>query len=251
MPEESPVQMPRWIRERFPPDQRSAVDYLRPLIDEGMLREIAESDYAQGVAEHLAALKPIWEGGELTELDHWFPMEVLELVRWSEPKDSSWKPGSTGLRGHKMRAYSCAVLLATPNFEPDKQTLIQMVDSVSLLGSEAEKATARFLVWRLDTLSCNKDRPFFALALAAITHSLEISLSSSLEQELADWVTDEESAERTYQAGFRDSCRNAPWMFGLSFNDMRNERWKALIRSVQERSGDNPLGRMLAEKHRP
>jgi hypothetical protein len=29
---------------------------------------------------------------------------------------------------------------------------------------------------------------------------------------------------------------------------MRNERWKALIRTVQERSGDHPLGRMLAEK---
>lgn len=249
--EESPVQMPQWIRNRFPPDQRSAVDYLRPLIDEGMLREIAEADYARDVAEHLTALKPVWEGGELKELNHWFPMEVLELIRWSEPEDSTWKPGSTGSRGHKMRAYSCAVLLTTPNFHPDKETLIQMVDSVSLLGSEAQEATARFLVWRLDALTRNEDRPFFALALAAITHSLVKSLSSSLEQELADWVIDEESAERTYQSGFRDSCRNAPWMFGLALNDMRNERWKTLIRAVQERAGDKPLGRMLAEKIRP
>ncbi len=247
---ESPVQMPQWIRERFPPDQRSAVDYLRPLIDEDMLRGIAEADYAQDVAEHLAALKPIWEGGELTELDHWFPMEVLELIRWSEPEDSTWKPGSTGSRGHKMRAYSCAVLLATPNCNPNKETLIQMVDSVSLLGSEAQEATARFLVWRLDALSRDEDRPFFALALAAITHSLDNSLSSSLEQELVDWVIDEESAERTYLAGLRDSYQNSPWMFGLSFNDMRNDRWKTLIRAVQERAGDKPLGRMLTEKHR-
>lgn len=68
MLEESPVEMPQWIRERFPPHQRSAVDYLRGLIDEGMLREIAAADYSEDVTEHLAALKPIWEGGELTEL---------------------------------------------------------------------------------------------------------------------------------------------------------------------------------------
>jgi hypothetical protein len=215
-----------------------------------MLREIAEADYAQDVAEHLAALKPIWEGGELTELDYWFPKEVLELIRWSEPEDSDWKPGSTGSRGHRMRAFSCAVLLATPNFEPDKETLIQMVDSVSLLGPGAREATARFLVWRLDTLGHEEDRPFFALALAAITQSLEDSLSYPMEQDLADWVAGEESFERTYLAGFHDSYRNAPWMFGLSFNDMRNERWEALIRAVQEKSGDNPLGRMLAGNHK-
>lgn len=250
MLKESPVQMPEWIRERFPPDQRSAVDHLRGLIDEGMLREIAEADYAQDVEGHFSALRPIWEGGDLTELDHWFPMEVLELIRWSEPEASVWKPGSTGSRGHKMRAFSCAVLLATPNFEPDKETLIQMVDSVSLLGSEAQEATARFLVWRLDTLGREEDRPFFALALAAIIQSLGASLSTAMEQELADWVAGEESFERAYLAGFHDSYRDAPWMFGLSFSDMRNQRWKALIRAVQERSGSNPLGRMIAENNK-
>lgn len=160
-----------------------------------MLKEIAEADYAQDVAEHLAALKPIWEGGELAELDHWFPMEVLELIRWSEPEDSEWKPGSTGSRGHKMRAFSCAILLATPNFEPDKETLIQMVDSVSQLGPEAQEVTARFLVWQLDTLGRKEDRPFFALALAAITQSLEDPVSTSKEQDLTDWVVGEESFE--------------------------------------------------------
>jgi hypothetical protein len=248
MLKESPVQMPEWIRERFPPDLRSAVDYLRSVIDERMLREIAEADYAQDVAEHLAALKPIWEGRELTELHYWFPMEVLELMQWSEPEDYDWKPGSAGSRGHKMRAFSCAVLLATPNFEPDKETLIQMIDSVLLLGSEAQEATAKFLVWRLDNLGREEDRPFFALALASIALSLIEPLSTSLEQDLADWVGKEESSERTYLAGFIDSYRTSPWLFGLSHNNMRNERWKALIRTVQERSGDHPLGRMLAEK---
>ncbi len=248
MPQESPVQMPQWIRERFPPDQRSAVDHLRDLIDEGMLREIAKADYAYDVEGHFSALKPIWQGGDLTELD-WCPKEVLELIRWSEPEAPAWKPGSTGARGHKMRAFSCAVLLASHNFEPDKETLIQMVDSVSCLGPEAQEATARFLVWRLGTLGGEEDRPFFALALAALIQSLEVSLSTAMEQDLADWVAGEESFERAYLTGLHESYRNAPWMFGLSFSDMCNERWKYLIRAVQERSGSNPLGRMLAENN--
>jgi hypothetical protein len=244
----SQVQMPQLIRERFPPDQRAAVDHLRGLIDEGMLREIAEADYAQDVEGHFSALKPIWQGGDLTELDHWFPMEVLELIRWSEPEDANWNPGSTGLRGHNMRAFSCAVLLATPNFEPNKETLIQMIDSVLLLGSEAEEATAQFLVWRIDTLEREQDRPFFAFALAAIAQSLIKPLSTSQEQDLADWVACEESSERAYLAGYDDSYRTSPWLFGLSYSNMRHGRWQALIRTVKERSGDNPLGRMIAEK---
>ncbi|RYD85613.1 MAG: hypothetical protein EOP84_01905 [Verrucomicrobiaceae bacterium] len=250
MLKESPAQMPQWIRERFPPDQRSAVDYLRSLIDEGMLREIAEADCAQDVAEHVAALKPIWDGDELSELHPWFADEVLRLMRWSEPEDTEWKPGSSGLRGHKMRAFSCAVLLATPNFEPDKETLIQLVDSVFLLGPEAQEATAGFLVWHLDKLGREEDRPFFALALVAIAQSLEDSLSSSMERDLADWVSDEESSERTYLAGFRDSYKTAPWLFGLSFCDMRNNKWERLIRAVRERSGLKPLGHMLTENHK-
>jgi hypothetical protein len=250
MLKESPPQVPRWVRERFPPDQRSAADYLRSLIDEGMLREIAEADYARDVEEHLAALKPIWDGDELKELHYWYPDEVLRLIRWSEPEDPEWKPGSTGLRGHKMRAFSCAVLLATPNFEPDKETMIQLVDSVFLLGSEAREATAGFLVWRLDTLGREDDRPFFALALAAIVQSLEDSLSSSMEQELADWVSHEESSERSYLAAFRESYRTAPWLFGLSFSDMRNHKWERLIRSVRERSGPKALGQMLTKNYK-
>ena len=248
MLKDSPVQMPQWIRERFPAEHLSAVDHLRGLIDEDMLKEIAEADYAQDVAEHLASLKPIWEGGELTALGHWSPKEVLQLIRWSEPEDPDWKPGSTGLRGHKMRAFSCAVLLATPIFEPDKETLIQMVDSVFLLGSEAEEATARFLVWRIDTLEREEDRPFFAFALAAIAQSLIEPLSTSQEQDLAEWVACEESSERAYLAGYDGSYRTSPWLFGLSYSNMLHGRWQALIRTVQERSGDSPLGRMIAEK---
>lgn len=244
------VLMPSWIQDRFPPDQRAAVDFLRRLIDEDMLKEIAEADYDRDTKEHLSALMPIWKGDDLTEMDSWFPREVLELIRWSEPEVDEWKPGMAGPRGHIIRAFSCAVLLATPNFEPDKETLIQMIDSVFLLGSDAQEATARFLDWRLGLLEHEEDRPFFALGLTAIILSLEEGLSAKEEQDLAEWVASEESSERSYLAGFHESYRSSRWLFGLSFSDMRNGRWEELIRKVKEMSGDNPLGRMLSVNHK-
>ena len=246
MLEEMSAQMPKWIRERFPSDPRSAVDFLREFIDEGMLREIAEADYAKDTEQHLQSLKPVWSGGEFKELDSWFPMEVLELMRWSEPEDPEWKPGSPGIRGHQIRAFCCAVLLATPNFEPEKETLIQMLDSVFVLGRDATEATGRFLTWRIESLEREQDRPFFALAIAAIIHSLEPDLSVADEESLADWVRDEEASEREYLAGFRSDFVSAPWLFGLSFSDMRNAKWEALIGRIRDEKSDRPLGRLLA-----
>lgn len=188
MPIESPVPMPQWIRERFPPDRRSAIEHLRQRVDEGMLREIAEADYSQDVERHLAALRPLWSGDEFTELQHWFPREVLELIRWSEPEDKDWKPGSSGLRGHQMRAFCCAALLAASNFEPEKETLVQFLDSVLVLGADATEAAGRFLTWKINTLGRNDDRPFFALAVAGALHALESEMLISEEELLAHWV---------------------------------------------------------------
>jgi hypothetical protein len=246
MTAEEHIEIPAWIRSEFPADRRAAVDYLRRLIDEEMLREIAAADYGDRVQEHYAAIEPIWSDGTLARLGTWFPMEVLELIRWSEPEDPDWKPGSTGLRGHKMRAFSCAVLLATPNFDPDKATLIQMLDSVFAIGNEAPEAMGRFLTWRIGAIERGQDRPFFALALAAIAYLGDPEVDIDREDELAAWVAAEEAAERAYLSGFDPSYETAPWLFGLSFGDMRNARWRALIEGIQAASGEGPLGRLLA-----
>ncbi|MBW7877625.1 MAG: hypothetical protein H3C47_16735 [Candidatus Cloacimonetes bacterium] len=245
---ESSVLIPAWIRDRFPPQRRSAVDFLKNLIDEDMLREICEADYAQYVTEHFLALKPIWEGNDWTELDYLIPMEVLELIRWSEPEVPEWKPGSVGIRGHKMRAFSCSVLLATSNFEPDQNTLIQMLDSVSVIGQQAEEAGARFLVWQLDRMGLDECRPFFVLGLAAMIQSVLNPISLEMEKDLAEWIISQESEIRAYLTGFRESYKVAPWLFGLSFHDLRVKRWEALILSMQKKSGDKPLGQMFTQK---
>lgn len=245
MPEKIADKMPDWLRDRYPAEKRAAVDHLRALIDEGMLREIAEADYERDVEKHLVALKPIWEGCGWGEMHHWYPMEVLELIRWSEPEDSDWTPGSIGIRGHRMRAFSCAVLLATPNFEPEKETLIQMLDSMFIIGDGALDAMARFLVWRLESLGREEDRPFFVLALSAIAGLTMPGISAEEQRDLAGWIEEEEAQERQYLAGFRPSWNEAPWLFGLSFSEMRNDRWLRLVLRLGEEFDFGPVRDLL------
>lgn len=249
MPDNTADKLPDWLRDRYPAEERAAVDYLRALIDEGMLREIAEADYERDVEKHLVALKSIWEGVELGEMHHWYPMEVLELIRWSEPEDSDWAPGSEGLRGHQMRAFSCAVLLATPNFEPEKETLIQMLDSMFVIGDGAIDAMGRFLSWRLESLGRENDRPFFVLALSAIAGLSAPTISAREQRDLAIWIEAEEAEERQYLAGFRASWNEAPWLFGLSFSEMRNDCWLRLVLRLGEEFDFGTVRELLKNAH--
>jgi hypothetical protein len=248
MSQKSSVEIPRWVRERLPPNPRAAVDYLRLRIDEGQLREIAAADYGRDLEDHLRALRPLWSGSELGDLDSWFPMEVLELIRWSEPEDRDWKPGSTGLRGRQMRAFCSAVLLATPNHEPNRETLVQLLESVLAMGREAVEAAGRFLTARIDSLGRDDDRPFFALGTAVVLRALEPEMALEDEERLADWILEEEAFERGYLASFHPKYTSAPWLFGLSFSGLRDDKWKGLIEGIRQSGGDRPLGRMLSGK---
>lgn len=245
MTDEKYPDIPNWLLDEFPPDRLAAVEYLRHLVDEDMLREIARADYGDSEEKHFAKLEPVWSRGQVGELDSWYPREVLELMRWSEPEDPSWSPGSPGIRGHTIRAFCCAVLLAAPGGEPAKETLIQMVDSAQVLGGDALDSMARFLTHKIDTLGSEQDRPFFALALVAITYLRAHVLPASREGELADWLGNEEAAEREFLSNYAPGYAGDQWLFGLSFNDMRNDRWRALIERIQSRSGDGPLAELL------
>ena len=122
-------------------------------VDDSMLREIAAADYGQDVDEHLKQLLAIKHGKVHVPM-RWEPREVLELIRWSEPEDRTWSPGSTGERGHWMRLFACSALLraaAEPAnegyFTGEDSTIIQLVDSGIKLGEKTATATLRFLSW--------------------------------------------------------------------------------------------------------
>lgn len=80
----------------------------------------------------------------------------MELVRWSEPDQKGWKPGSTGKRGHWMRLFCCAMLLrlsAEPvnfsRFLSEDANVIQLISSAIKLGNKTTSACLQFLSKRM------------------------------------------------------------------------------------------------------
>lgn len=218
------------------------MDFFRLQLDGAMIREIASADYAMDVERHEVALISLWKGEDWDELDIWYPMEVLKLVRWSDRE-------AQDLCGHRMRAFCCAALLITSNFEPDKETLIQLLHSALVLGEAASRAVAEFLTWKIPTLKREEDRPFFVLGLAAICWLTELNLGLDEEKILADWVNAEETSERCYRLGFsRNDESSMPWLFGLSYSDQLNHRWIDLISRLLPEGEAGPLGQLLTEK---
>ncbi|WP_345682466.1 hypothetical protein [Novipirellula caenicola] len=144
-------------------------------VDDAMRREIAAADYGQDFDEHLEQLTAIRSGKILAPM-RWEPKEVLELIRWSEPEDPTWSPGSTGDRGHWMRLFACGTLLraaAEPAnegyFTGEDSTTVQLIDSAIKLGEKTSIAVLKFLCWCMQTRSLGDwDRPYFAVGIMVL-----------------------------------------------------------------------------------
>jgi len=160
------------LLNRFEPTPDELLRLVFGRVDESMLHEIAAADYGQDVDEHLEQLHAIKSGKVLAPM-RWEPKEVLELIRWSEPEDPTWSPGSTGDRGHWMRLFSCTVLLraaADPAnegyFTGEDSTIIQLVDSAIKLGVSTPRAALKFLCWCMQSETLGDwDRLYFAIAI--------------------------------------------------------------------------------------
>lgn len=148
-------------------------------VDDSMLLEIAEADYGCDANNHLKVLMEI-KAGDFPDPMAWEPQEVLELIRWSEPEDPTWKPGATGERGHWMRLFSCTLLVHAAvkqehsgYFLGEESTIIQLVDSAIKLGPESSHAALRFLAWRMKYQTPDDwTSPYFAIAILLLAVSL-------------------------------------------------------------------------------
>ena len=159
-------------------------------VDDSMLREISQTDYGMDVDAHLRALNAV-KTGTLPAPMPWEPREVLELIRWSEPDDLKWKPGSPSERGHWMRLFSCAVLLRAASependgyFTGEDSTIIQFVDSAIKLGKKSSQAALSFLLWCKQYRESNDgDTGYFAeaiLCLAVLLRQCDAEMAQSL-----------------------------------------------------------------------
>jgi len=200
------MEIPAALIVAFPPSADLLLDCARRHIDDGMLMEIARADYGLDVDAHLAALRPIRDQGIIPVPLAWHPGEVLELIRWSDPEDPSWKPGGTGRRGHQMRAFACAALLRA-GAEPWNEgydsaasadsSLAQCLASAKVLGEEMGEAAACFLTWRIPRLQNCSESLLFAVGLLILATRLRSGRIADPELgNVAEWVLGEDSNYR-------------------------------------------------------
>jgi hypothetical protein len=218
---------------RLDPRPETLRDWLRPQISDDILDEIAAADYGMDFEAHRSALQKIHTGEPMPAPLPWEPKEVLELIRWSEPSDPNWKPGSVGERGHLMRAFCCAALLeaaADPAndgyFSGENQTIAQLIASALALGEAAQRGALQLLAWRmLDVPRDTGERPFFALGILLLVVALRLDADGALLRELCEWLLAEEAWAR---AQGEVGPTGDAWLLGVSFFSARDTTWREL-----------------------
>jgi hypothetical protein len=248
------MNVPAALLDAFPASAARLLGVARRQVDDGMLAEIARADYGRDAERHLAALVPIRDHGWVPAPLHWHPGEVLELVRWSQPEDPTWKPGGTGTRGHQMRAFACAALLrasAEPGNEyyegSDDSTLAQCLASAKVLGEEMLEAAGQFLTWRIPRMTVDHpERLVFPVGLLLIATCLRGGrLEEHVLGEAAEWVLAEEAAGRRadgHHSGRAEPCPLADlfsWQEG-----MWQPHAAELLRQAEVLTGEGPRKRL-------
>jgi hypothetical protein len=224
----------------FHPSRNALLDVLRPLVDDSMLLEMAEADYGYSVEEHFTQLRKIRDTGEVPAPLPWEPGEVLSLIHWSELEDPTWKPGSTGIRGHRMRAFACAALLQaaedqTSNCSSGENSLVvQAQGSAGVLGPETRIAAGSALAWRVLHAPSLEEGPFFSFGLLYLAAVYGVGRHSEEQLlRLAEWVEAEETRARENDDALIWDDR---WLLGLSNFDSCYAGWQRLARHLRERA---------------
>jgi hypothetical protein len=243
------VHFPANLLAKADPSGEVLLDLLRPRIDDSMLREIAEADYGTSADDHFRALLPIRDAGQILDPNRWHPCEVLELIRWSQPEHPAWKPGATGIRGHLMQAFACAVLLRSSTEGSNQsydyvvpQTLLHLLESAAELGEiTPQRGLASFMAWLVER-AIDRDRAIYALAFLTTSLSVMRERWSDAELgELATWVAAEEVRARDL---IREAAQ-APWSWFWRENN-RSGSWQSLL----ERLSDEAARRKSEEPRR-
>jgi hypothetical protein len=215
------------------PSADALLDVLWRRVDDALLREIAAADYGQETDKHLRELLAIRDNGAVPAPQDWYPKEVLDLTRWSEPSGPQEK------RRHLKRVFACAVLLraaaepanADGNFFCEADTLAHLLDSALVLGDEVQRATLRFLAWRVQELAAREpDRAFFALAVALLAVRLRGGpISEDWLGRLGWWVLGQ--AEQ-----------DGPGSPMFVYAGLKYGAWQALARRMREEVDSLPPG---------
>jgi hypothetical protein len=187
------------LLNRFDPDGDVLLRAISAHVTDEMLHCISKADYGDRADEHFEALRQLREAGTFPQNMALVPMEVLELIRWSEPDDPAWKPGMTGEAGHWIRAFSCAAILRAEhppflyhyNDGSTASTVIQLVLSLDALPVNLSRVAAQDFAWLIlssDPDGKNDSVREYAVALLWFALQLNPPLPDENMVVLAQWV---------------------------------------------------------------
>jgi hypothetical protein len=231
------------LLQAFKPDAYALLRCIAPRIGLDMLHNIAAADYGSDADAHFAALRKIRDGGPVDVPLEWIPKEVLELRRWSEPdaEDRALRQEElSGLDGHWVRAFSCAVLLRAYENPEDGQsaTLIQLVESLGNLTPDLARHAVASLSWLLPRVSRQwGERNYVGLALLFLAVKPEVDVEKEVLEELAEWlIADEEELFEVF--GYGLGRHPEIWQLRLAHN-LYDRKWIAQAKALVASSGSN------------
>ena len=113
-------------------------DWVRPLMDAAVVREIAGLDYGMEVEENRQAIEELLVVKRLPAELLWPPREVLELASYGNPEDR---------QEHVVRLFATLILIRADDTMQPAATLAGLVESAVELGADATEDAVRYLAW--------------------------------------------------------------------------------------------------------
>jgi len=216
------------------PDQDSLLSGLSKYVTDDMLTKIAMADYGGDQEQHLAPLRILRDRGKLIEPMHWYPCEVLELVRNSQPDG---RPANDRIRDHWIPAFACAALLRA-RYEPwnyggdsgsPSYTLFQLLESLAALQVDFMQEAVSFIAWMMlhSDLEGTDGQPiYYGVALLFLTVQNALPASDQGLIALSEWIVrhEEEIHESRKWAFDR-------WLLGIA-HDPPPSPWERLGESL-------------------
>jgi hypothetical protein len=200
-------------------------------ISDDMLAEIASADYGQDQEKHLAPLRQLRDKGTFVEPMHWYPCEVLELVRHSGPE------GYADSHGPWIRAFACAALLRA-NEEPwnygDGNTsynVIGLIRSINALPVDFTPQAVRMLAWIMshsDLEGQDEQMIYCGVGLLWLALHLEILPQDEDLIELSEWIVRREAEMHKSRTSAFDR-----WLLGIGC-DPPPSPWGSLGEELSE-----------------
>jgi hypothetical protein len=193
------------------PDADCLLAAISKHISDKMLESISMADYGQDTDQHFGALRQIRDTHTFPGRMYWYPAEVLELTRNSQPDSDG--PTSSGESGYWMRAFCCVALLRATR-EPynygdgiaTDNSLINLILSLHALPINFTIEANRFLAWLL--LNSNpegNDEQVCAYGIGLLWFSLlrEPPVSDRAIVQLIEWI--ERRAKELYASLVMDN----------------------------------------------